>query len=258
MHGAKFFEQWSTFVHDKPCTIRADHKGNGTAVITAVFEGGIEADFGLGLSLELGEFFYQLRAALDGATFKLASLLSAPHPPPNETTLEFPIYPTTSKFNQSAFCKQPFSDEFKAWVESIQPYNAHKTTDKPYRGINHALSLLHDCARKDRHRQLHVVAALPTTIKGHFVISPPGRITFTEMIPCNFLEDKFEFLRFGFDRVTDGDIDLKGEMVIEVSVQEIPDRRGTALVEEVNRFLDVAAYVINAFEAVQKGDPLIF
>lgn len=258
MHGRKFMETWGTFVNDKPCTIRAYEESKGTTVVVAEFEGGIDPDFGIDLALELGEFFYQLRAALDAATFKFASLISAPHPPANETTLEFPIYPSPKKFQNSAFNREPFPNDLKVWVESIQPYNASKTADKPYFAINKFLSVIHDCARKDRHRHLHVVAAYPTSMTGEIILDGPGNITFTEAIPCNFLENKFEFLRVGFDETFEGKIDLKGQMVIDVSVDEIPGVRGTSLADAMNVLAKAAGFVVNAFENIYLGRPLDF
>ena len=44
------------------------------------------------LSLILGEFLYEMRAALDNCLFEVAALYSGKYPPPGAAVLHFPIY----------------------------------------------------------------------------------------------------------------------------------------------------------------------
>ena len=55
--------------------------------------------------------------------------------------------------------------ELNDWISTIQPYSAEKTRDDSDFGLNVTLELLHNCARKDRHRRLHVAAVVPRSIE---------------------------------------------------------------------------------------------
>ena len=59
------------------------------------------------LSIELGEFFYQLMAALDGVVFQATVLQGEIDPPANVDGLYFPLCRKLRTFNESAFNNGP-------------------------------------------------------------------------------------------------------------------------------------------------------
>jgi len=117
------------------------------------------------LSLELGEFLYQLRAALDAIVFQAAILESGQDPPPNDEALEFPLCTSRRDFEKSRWKLRPLSDQRCRIVESVQPYNIPDLEPR-YRSFNfnRCLGMLHDLARRDRHRRPHVSMAWASNI----------------------------------------------------------------------------------------------
>ena len=203
-------------------------------------------------AIELGEFFYQLRAALDALVYQVAVLHHGSDPPPHENTVEFPIYIDPSKFNRNPVNRPPFPNKLRDWLETIQPYNVAKTAALDYAGLNRKLEIIHDCARKDRHRRLHIFAAVPTAIDWDFIIEGPGKVTFINPLPANFLENECVFLEFGFEGTTRNEttnIKLATAMSIEVSFPEVPIPVGSNLGSELSNLLQAAVFVARYFES---------
>ena len=199
-------------------------------------------------SLELGEFFYQLRAALDGAVYQATVIEHGSDPPPDENRIEFPLYPSPDKFNNSAANKGPLPNDFKSWFQSIQPYTVGKP---PYAGdtlLAYRLKTLHDCARKDRHRRLHVLAVVPTEVNWEFEGLGDVVITSIHPLPANFLEDECEFLRFQTSAPPPKGVKLKTDISVEIGVAEIPGVVGNRLFEELAAILNSVGHAVNQFE----------
>lgn len=204
-------------------------------------------------ALELGEFFYQLRAALDALVYQVAVSHHGSDPPPYENSVEFPICIDSGKFDRNPVNKPPFPKELRDWLETIQPYNAAKTAATNYAILNGQLQIIHDCARKDRHRRLHVIAAIPTAIDWDFIVDGPGRVTFINPLPVNFLENECEFLEFGFEGSTKTEttnIKLATGISIEVSFAEVPVPVGSNLGTELSKLYQSAQFVVSYFEKV--------
>jgi len=206
------------------------------------------------LALELGEMFYQLRAALDAAVYKVSVHSHGFDPPPKETRVEFPIYTEKERFEKSPTYKPPFPKEIRDWLETIQPYNITKATTLEEQGLIVSLHLLHDCARKDRHRKLHVIAAVPTSFN-YRIITTHGRVTSWQALEANLLEGKNEFLRFTMEGITVGDgakIKLDSDVTVEVALEEVPlvDPGHTSLL--LDRIFCSVDEVISKFEGWYK------
>lgn len=204
------------------------------------------------ISLELGEFFYQLRAALDAAVYQVAVMQHGSEPPPNENRIEFPICPTPDAFNRNPVSKPPFPQRLRDWIETIQPYNTAKTASMKYAALNRKLQIIHDCARKDRHRRLHIVAAVPTALDWEFQIEGPGRVTFVNPVPGNFLENECVFLEFGFEGSTKTEttnIKLATAVAIEAAFPEVPVPPGSNLGSELAVLIYCAEFVLRSFES---------
>ncbi len=206
------------------------------------------------VALELGEFFYQLRAALDAAVYKVAVMMNhGIEPPPDENRIEFPICPNSAAFDRNPVNKPPFPKEVRDWLETIQPYNTAKTAALDYAPLNRSLQIIHDCARKDRHRRLHIVAAVATAFDWEFKIEGPGRVTSVNLLPANFLENECVFLEFGFEGTTKTEttnIQLATAMSIEVSFDEVPVPLGSNLGTELAKLLYCTEFVLGKFESI--------
>jgi hypothetical protein len=116
------------------------------------------------------------------------------------------------------------------------------------------LLLLHDCARKDRHRLPHIVAAFPAHLSYKFAVSSPTiKIRNNKGVRVNFLEsdDPFFFFEIHGADLTQGCCAIKPESLLklEVSVDEIPIPQGGSMDYEIQRICAAVEYVIGFFEA---------
>jgi hypothetical protein len=74
------------------------------------------------LPLILGEFAYQLRAALDGLIWDAITFTQGTEPPADANRLEFPVLNgKIMNFEKCGFHDFPFPENLKTWLESIQP-----------------------------------------------------------------------------------------------------------------------------------------
>jgi|ERR1700734_1247347 hypothetical protein len=112
------------------------------------------------VELELGEFLYQLRAALDGSVYASAIQDCGQNPPRKPSSIEFPIcekkedWPTQSrKIAQLNAGRQRF-------IELTQPFAEPPLEDSlRILNSNRCLRFLNELARIDRHRRLHTLVA---------------------------------------------------------------------------------------------------
>ncbi len=174
VHGKAFKAEWESLIQPESYRVFIEMESDWTSGVAKAVPHVIPKN---DLALELGEFFYQLRAALDAAVYQAAIFAEGVDTPTKQDSIEFPIYIDSGKFNKNPINKPPFPEELRDWLESIQPYNTAKTANTNYSTLNGTLKLLHDCARKDRHRRLHVIAAVPIQLNCGFEITEPGKIT---------------------------------------------------------------------------------
>jgi hypothetical protein len=244
VHANTFVKQWNSLGQQDSYTMEIEMESNRVGVIKATTHKLLAND----LALELGEMFYQLRAALDGAIWQAVRICGGSEPTEKLNRLEFPICAKPKYFNDSVIHKHPFPKKLLLWLESIQPYASEKGLDDPDCGLGYTLSILHDCARKDRHRKLHVVAAFPTI--AHLEFTPINvTITSATLLAANMLEPGCKFLRFcveGWE--PSSQITLTSKVAIEVSVDEIPVFKVQRLSDELKRFGEATSHVIDRFE----------
>ena len=141
--------------------------------------------------LLLGEQLYQLRSALDACVYQAAVFSTGQNPPPLEGRREFPICSDAKEFRRQA--KRRLFDlpvEIQDGIERIQPYHAPPFVIPldPSNNINRYLGILHELARKDRHRKLHVVGAWPYYFTPEFVLPPGVTVHNLEIMPPGILE----------------------------------------------------------------------
>lgn len=167
-HGERLAQLWNDLPSDYLCTPKAkmtDANGHGVLVATNIGEIPDE------LPLLLGELLYQLRSALDACIYQAAVYATGQNPPPDEGRLEFPITTNSSEWpdlvrRRLSALPAPIQNA----IESVQPYNNQSLPpDEMVRSINRSLGILHDLARKDRHRKLHIVGSWPLGMKPDFI-----------------------------------------------------------------------------------------
>lgn len=252
-HGKAFKAEWERVVNPESYSTSISMNSDWThGSIKSVTNIPPEND----MALELGEFFYQLRAALDAAVYQVSVMEQGCEPPAHENRVEFPICHDPNMFNRNPLNTDPFPLQLRSWIESIQPYNTAKTASTDYSTLNRRLETLHNCARKDRHRRLHLVAAVPTTMDWEFTITGPGRITYETPIQTNFLEGECVFLEFGVEGVrpeSPTNIKLESAISIEVSLGEVPIPTGSNLGTELQWIVKAVEFVINFFESGYVG-----
>jgi hypothetical protein len=151
------------------------------------------------IRFHLGEFLYQLRAALDGCVYQSAIIDSGCNPPPNESTLEFPICTKgrefKSKRNRAKIA--PLAQERRNIIEEVQPYRTPKVApEELVREASRSLGILNDWARKDRHRTLHVVGSWPSNAEPLFDVEPGLKVRNVKVKSGAILEEEEEIATF--------------------------------------------------------------
>jgi hypothetical protein len=250
IHAKAFKAIWESLV--KPESFSTEIKLNAnrtTGVVRAIHPDFPEND----LAIEIGEMFYQLRAALDCAVYKAAVLAESIDPPSNEDRVEFPIYSSSKRFQGNPVNDSPFPSKLRDWLELIQPYNADKTENTELANLWRFLEILHDCARKDRHRKLHLIAAVPSSVQ--YSIDPPGLVKAVRIIgDANFLEGKDEFLAFDLVQSIpggyQGKFQLNTDIMVEISIENVirpimPGQSGYVFA----RILESVRFVLDYFES---------
>ena len=158
-HRARIAKLWNGFIEgDDPYTTLVHVDDDGWGAIEVYPDEAIPLDE---ISLESGELLYQLRAALDSLVYELAIIDTGQDPPPDAEKLEFPIRSSQANFEEVAWKIAPLSERHRMMVNSLQPYPAPNQTDA-MKIMAETLNVLHDWARKDRHRGLHAVASWAT------------------------------------------------------------------------------------------------
>lgn len=207
------------------------------------------------LPLILGEYAYQLRAALDGLIWDAITFTQGSEPPADATRVEFPILNgKTKEFDKCGFLKFPFPDKLKDWLESIQPGSTEKPLGDPDRGLANALEDVHNLARFDRHRRLRIVAAFPSELYVNVIFEPAKgfKAVDIEGLPCNILGDEYDLLRFKVASATDAAPDkilietgAKFEIFFEdiAAVQDMPPG------ERLGNLLEAVGHITRRFEA---------
>jgi hypothetical protein len=197
-HGERIAQLWNKIPNEVLCTPKArfvDVCGNGEVVATNV---GVVPDE---LSLLLGEHLYQLRSALDSCIYQATVYATGKNPPPDENQLEFPItfnpaeWPRLTKRRLDAL-----PTRIQQMIELVQPFNA--LTLPPAEmliSIGRSLGILNDLARKDRHRQIHIVGSWPIDSKPDFDLPQGVSVSSLKVMPPNLLQEGTVIATFHLD-----------------------------------------------------------
>jgi hypothetical protein len=209
------------------------------------------------LALELGEFLYQLRAALDSLIYETAIHVSGQDPPPNAENLEFPIRRSKAGFDNAADKIAPLAEHHRVWIEDMQPYHTKYETEGLELTAN-ALDAINDLARKDRHRGLRVVASWGANKNPQLDLPAGCSLEWLHVTDDGLLERESEVARFKIRNWTPGlQMQANPNFTIDVTVE---DAQPPADDEDTFFFRSRAWYavvklLIEGFERSLDGDP---
>lgn len=147
-HCTTFGKVWAAHLERQPRHIEVEIDDAGSGLVRVVESEPIPVE----LSLVLGEFLYELRAALDNCLYAVAVLESQRTPPPKAERLEWPICLDENGWRDTARRRlSTLSPEVRGALAAIQPFMAESPDWN-------CLRILHDLARVDRHRTAHLTA----------------------------------------------------------------------------------------------------
>ena len=143
--------------------------------------------------------YYNLRAAPDYCAYVVAVADGKQDPPVAEDKIQFPIYDTAQSYRQNEKRMASFSEEHRQWVREIQPFMGDKSPD------HYLLHWLNDLARRDRHRQLHVLGAYVSEVAPEVRAPEGAAVLFEEVAPVTFVEGDVVVARFVVAPFASGD-----------------------------------------------------
>lgn len=217
LHG-EFAAAWQAYLdrrpHDLFHTIEAD--GSTASRLRRVEP--IPAE----LSLILGEFLYEMRAALDNCLYAVAVITSGQNPPPAAEKLEWPIRATAQEWKNQRKRLDHLPGRIVEQLEAIQPYQAAVPSWN-------SLGILHDLARFDRHRAPRTLALYLVEVR---LWAKPTDITIIDPGSEGIVKDGETLIQY---RLRDGatlspeSFDLRVEFDVDVEDVHIgPGPRGSS------------------------------
>lgn len=234
--------KWSTisespeYLH-APFTVEVQDGGAGVVRHTPR---PLPADF----TLELGEFFYQLRAALDGSSHAAYVLENGPPSEDVAKDLGFPICPSPERFAARSTKMVPLSPQRRAFIESVQPYKAPQG-----HGLQ-TLQVLHDLARKDRHRKLTVVSQRAVDPRVDVLVSGGAKVKWTSFA-AGASKDKDEIARFQIEGWRPGMTGFyNGAYTDEIFVEEIEPSGPGPSWRMLRDMMEAVSWIV---DSVEKG-----
>jgi len=246
-HGKAVQSEWERLVQPEAHAVRIEINEDGTAAVAKTQLPSVPQN---NIPLELGEMFYQLRAALDGLIYQASAYVEGVEVPSNGDKVEFPICIDKAKFNSNAVNRPPFPKELRNWLLSVQPYIANDPSH-PNFALAKYLKILHDCARIDRHRRLHLVGRALFEIGAQFTTSPGVEVADVEAVAGNIFEQEAEFLRFsvsGFRGNPTAEIKLQSKFGLEIAIEGVPVPEGGNLGRELTQVARSVAHIIDYFK----------
>jgi hypothetical protein len=165
------------------------------------------------LPILFGEYFYNLRAALDYAVYATAVIDNNwQDPPPGESVLQYPICESPGSWSKNAFHVAPLSKKHQGWIEVVQPYAGGE--NPRLRGsywLNHL-------ARLDRHRELRVVGAYVAESNPIVSVKAPAIVTFDPLDEETFVDGDAVLASFTVSPWQDGD-DVRANPQAELQLE---------------------------------------
>jgi hypothetical protein len=249
VHGETLSARWNAIPNEDLFTVHPMVNPAGQGRIRLIANKPVPEEF----SLLLGEMLYQLRSALDACIYQATIYASRQDPPPNQDQTEFPVC-----FDRKDFLRQAkrrlalLPQAIQNAIEGIQPYNIPPLPlELVVKNLNRSLGILHDLARKDRHRKLHVVGQFPLSVKPQIIV-PPG-VTITKFKvrkdgPLGKDQDLVTFQLAGFR--SGMTVSVSPNLLTNVGLDEPPPpcHASDTFPARLQGMLDVVNSVIIAFE----------
>ncbi len=161
----EFAECWAKYISVHPWDIDVRNVAPCTLEILAVMREPAPIE----LTLTFSEWLAALRAALDNALYALAASTSGQNPPPQADRIQYPICSTPEDFKKQAKRLSMLPEHVAEALEKSQPYQS------PYGPESNLTYWIHELARKDRHRSLHV--GLGRVDEHRIRVAPPSGVT---------------------------------------------------------------------------------
>lgn len=213
-HRAEALEAWSSFLDEDPYDSRLVIDSSGSATLSIIQS---KPPPRL-IALAVGEYFYQVRAALDNLVFTVAAFDSGQYPPPKAATIQFPACASEAAWNAGVFRLEALSERHRSWLYEIQPFHSHSLpSDRT------VLHVVNDLARRDRHRELHVAAAHATEVQP-IVNAPSADAVFWKDVPPRVQLDDEEtaIAEFSVVPYAPGDtVEANPNLMIDLEVVEL-------------------------------------
>ena len=143
-HRSALAAIWNEYLDDEPFDVSLIHEGEGVHILRVWQTAPIPAGF----ALEFGEWLYNLRACLDYIIWAMCVHVTGQMPPPDEGTLQYPIYENKSAWDKNLYRLKHLGVHHREMLLRMQPFNSD--ADANYRGVINRL------ARIDRHRRLTI------------------------------------------------------------------------------------------------------
>ena len=194
-HKNAFAEEWQRLVAVDALGIGVEFQSNRSGILKFKRPQPAEHD----LALVLGEFFYQLRAALDCLAFtavKLTDTNWATRTEAEQRRIYFPITDKVASYKELAAHLKTLPVPLLRWIHAVQPYLARESSDSRIQAIGQLLNLLNRFAMIDRHRKLGMIAAWGSEISMQFGFIPDARIEDMTGESCNLFDEEGVIARF--------------------------------------------------------------
>jgi hypothetical protein len=248
-HHDQLAKMWNGLPDSFLCTPRARVDPCGNGELTAECVGSVPDAF----SLLMGEQLYQLRSALDALIYQATVYATGTNRPKDENKLEFPItwdaneWPSLVRRRLSAL-----PAPVQAGIESLQPFKAIGLSPQDEMiHMGRSIGILHDLARKDRHRQLHLVGSWPLQINPAFDLPSGVTLNRVETMPPSVLTEGAIIVRFHLSGFVSGmPIRVNPQMQTTIGCDEPPppcDPSDT-FANRLTEMLNAVGSIILAFE----------
>lgn len=128
-HRVALAEIWNEFIDDHPYDSTLLHQGGGVHVLLVEQTRPMPVAF----ALEFGEWLYNARACLDYIMWATSSWVTGRLPPPDEGTLQYPIYESIDAWTRNEYRLKHLAPHHRGMLLHMQPFNSDP--DANYLGV---------------------------------------------------------------------------------------------------------------------------